>query len=179
MKQDLLHRREDEKRKSEDRDHRHINTMGPAVNSVGATHFFTPPAPPLPAKFMRDSNPAHSLNFDPAKFVSAMGSSSHYHHTRERPHSVLTMSTPTGGREDLSERDSESESRDSSSNSHSMSQSNSESTSNNASNNKESASATIQQILQPHVEEEENSKSRRVKSTGDPVVESVTIHTPV
>ncbi|OXA56826.1 kazrin isoform X3 [Folsomia candida] len=186
IKQDLLHRREDEKRKSEDRDQIGISnskTLGPVggTHSVAA-HFFSPPAPPLPAKFIRESHPAHTLNFDHSKFMSTVASSSSNHHPRERPHSVLTMSTTTPtGRDELSERDSESESRDSSSNS--MSQSNSEShASNNVATNATTTTTTIQ-ITQPPPEslneEETNGKPRRIKSTTDNNVETVSIHTPV
>lgn len=141
IKADLLHRRDDEKRKSEERDYRSSKTIGPG--------FFSPPAPPLPAKY--DANPSHALNFDPAKFVAAMASSS----SGGRPHSLLAASTPTGGlKEDCSERESLSEE---------SSMSNSESNTN--SNTKESSS-----------QEEENKASRRVTSTGDV---QPSIHTPV
>jgi len=139
----MLHR-QDEKRKSEERE-----STSATANNGG--NFFRPPPPPLPAKFISDT-PAQSLQLDlhgsSSSFTQSLGN--------QRPHSVMTITTPVG--RDDSERESGSESRESSSNS-------------NSNSNSESITKESQD------EDQKNINSRRVKSTGD--VETVTIHTSV
>lgn len=167
MKQDLLSRKDNEDKRRSAEDFLKTGTL-----PANAAQFFSPPAPPLPAKFTRDSvNPAQSLNFDPAMFIAS-------HHPRERPRSVLTMSsltTPTGGQDDLSEEKdsgsgSETKESSSNSNSNSISHSNSESI---TSNSKETPQGE-KVIVMPEVNgKKEGSTNVTVEST------VVTIHTPV